>query len=209
MSTRNNKSFWQRVASFYDFAMRGESEPYKELEGYIRPYIDKDKKVLELCCGTGELASHLSSFADYWEATDFSDNMIAKAKKRGLYSTHFSVRDAMALPYTQGSFDVVIIVNALHLFSQPEVVLSEIKRVMKEDGVLIAPTYVYEGGTQKFARSIMLNAAGFKVYSKWSAAEYADFITKNGFSVKEQHLIEGKNLPICFISANRTKEGGN
>ena len=64
--------------------------------------------------------------------------MITEAK-RGNYSAklHFSVQDMFSLPYSSKSFDVVIVSNALHIVPQPEKSLREIKRVLKDDGVLI------------------------------------------------------------------------
>ena len=51
------------------------------------------------------------------------------------------------LPYADKSFDVVIVSNALHIVPQPEKALQEIKRVLKEDGVLIAPTFTHAGNS--------------------------------------------------------------
>ena len=47
------------------------------------------------------------------------------------------------LPYADKSFDVVIVSNALHIVPQPEKALAEIRRVLKDDGVLIAPTFTH------------------------------------------------------------------
>ena len=61
--------------------------------------------------------------------------MIEKAKKNyNSTKLHFSVQDARTLPYADQSFDVVIIANALHIMPEPEKALSEIKRVLKDDG---------------------------------------------------------------------------
>ena len=43
------------------------------------------------------------------------------------------------LPYVEESFDVVIVSNALHIVPQPEKALDEIRRVLKDDGVLMRP----------------------------------------------------------------------
>ena len=51
------------------------------------------------------------------------------------------------LPYAEESFDVVIVSNALHIVPQPEKALQEIKRVLKDDGVLIAPTFTHAGNS--------------------------------------------------------------
>ena len=40
---------------------------------------------------------------------------------------------------------MVIVSNALHIIPQPEKALQEIKRVLKDDGVLIAPTFTHAG----------------------------------------------------------------
>ena len=44
------------------------------------------------------------------------------------------------LPY-RPIFDVVIVSNALHIVPHPEKSPAEIRRVLKDDGVLIAPTF--------------------------------------------------------------------
>ena len=47
------------------------------------------------------------------------------------------------LPYADKSFDVVIVSNALHIVPQPEKALAEIHRILRDDGVLIAPTFTH------------------------------------------------------------------
>ena len=70
--------------------------------------------------------------------------MIAQAK-RGNFppSCIFSVQDMFHLPYADQSFDVVIVSNALHIVPHPERALTELRRVLKNDGMLIAPTFTH------------------------------------------------------------------
>ena len=42
---------------------------------------------------------------------------------------------------------MVIVSNALHIVPQPEKALAEIRRVLKDDGVLIAPTFTHAGNS--------------------------------------------------------------
>ena len=51
------------------------------------------------------------------------------------------------LSYADRSFDVVIVSNALHIVPQSEKALAEIRRVLKDDGVLIAPTFTHAGNS--------------------------------------------------------------
>ena len=133
------KSFWDRNAGRYDRFMRKDRAAYEEMYKLIRPVV-KAKTVLELATGTGLIAKHIVNAAAHIEATDASAEMIAEAKRdNGSAKLHFSVQDMFCLPYADKSFDVVIVSNALHIVPQPEKALAEIHRVLKEDGVLIAP----------------------------------------------------------------------
>ena len=96
----------------------------------MRPGLTRDMDVLELACGSGQLSFRLAGAVRLWEATDFSENMIAEARKQPRSSRlHFSVQDATTLPYAPDSFDAVVISNALHIMPHPELALAEIRQV--------------------------------------------------------------------------------
>ena len=61
---------------------------------------------------------------------------------KGSHWLSFEVVDAKHLPYKDDSFDVVIIANALHVMFEPEKAVKEIERVLRKDGLLIAPNFV-------------------------------------------------------------------
>ena len=65
-----------------------------------------------------------------------------KARKQGLSNICFAVRDLTALPEGNGSFDVVIAANVLHLLPEPETAVRELWRVTAPGGRLILPTYL-------------------------------------------------------------------
>lgn len=123
--------------------MRKNAIAYDQLYALLRPAV-WHKAVLEVATGTGQVAKHLLCSADHIEATDASAAMIAQAK-RGNFSSklHFSVQDMFHLPYADQSFDVVIVSNALHIVPHPEKALIEFRRVLKNDGTLIAPTFTH------------------------------------------------------------------
>jgi demethylmenaquinone methyltransferase / 2-methoxy-6-polyprenyl-1,4-benzoquinol methylase len=94
--------------------------------------------VLDLCCGTGDLAFHLarSDASLNVVGADFCQPMLAaanarKERERGSERVRFELADAMALPYPDRSFD-----GATMGFSMRNVVeilgtLKEINRVLK------------------------------------------------------------------------------
>ncbi len=207
MAQKSSKSFWQRSAAFYDAFKRSDGLQSRELEALVRPYLHDTDNVLELACGTGSLAGQFSGLVRFWEATDYSDKMISRALRKHTHpSLHYSVRDAEALPYAQESFDTVIICNALHLFPQPEIVLTEIRRVLKPGGILIAPDYVYDNTAAKALRSVLLSMSGLRICSKWTSREYLDFLMRNGFVITEHRRLAGRYLPVCFATAEKRQK---
>ena len=141
------KNFWDRNAKIYDRFMRGDAAAYDEMYARIRPTV-RGKSVLELATGTGAIARHIADSASHVEATDASPDMIAQAKHVGeCAGVNFCVQDMFHLPYGNGSFDVVIVANALHIVPEPEKALIEIGRVLKPGGVLIAPTFTHAGNS--------------------------------------------------------------
>ncbi len=144
---KEQKNFWDKNAGRYDRFMRKDRAAYEKMYELIRLVV-KAKTVLELATGTGLIAKHIVNAAAHIEATDASPEMIAEAKRDNRSAKlHFSVQDMFRLPYANQSFDVVIVSNALHIVPQPEKALQEIKRVLKDDGVLIAPTFTHAGNS--------------------------------------------------------------
>ena len=203
---REHKNFWDRNAGLYDCFMRKDRAVYEKMYELIRPGV-KDKTVLELAAGTGLIARHIVNAAAHIEATDASPEMITEAK-RGNYSAklHFSVQDMFSLPYAGNSFDVVIVSNALHIVPEPEKALSEIRRVLKDDGVLIAPTFTHaENSFPGKVKAFFMKLAGFPLHSKWTSAEYLAFLRENGWTVQKS-IVLNASFPLSYAECVISEE---
>ena len=144
---QEHKNFLDIHAVRDDCFMRLDRAAYEEMYTLIQPVV-KAKSVLELATGTGLIAKQIVNAAAHIEATDASAEMIVEAKRDNQSAKlHFSVQDMFRLPYADKSFDVEIVSNALHIVPQPEKALQEIKRVLKDDGVLIVPTFTHAGNS--------------------------------------------------------------
>ena len=196
MSERKN--FWDKNAGRYDRFMRKDRAAYDEMYELIRPEV-KAKTVLELATGTGLIAKNIVNAAAHIEATDASPEMIAEAKRDNRSAKlHFSVRDMFRLPYADKSFDVVIVSNALHIIPQPEKALAEIRRVLKDDGVLIAPTFTHGNDTLRDRiKLFFMKLVGFPLNSRWSSADYLAFLRQNGWTVRKSAVLKA-SFPLTY-----------
>ena len=196
---REHKNFWDRNAGRYDRFMRKDRAAYEKMYGLIRPVV-KGKTVLELAAGTGLIAKNIVNAAAHIEATDASVEMIAEAKRNNQSAKlHFSVQDMFRLPYADKSFEVVIVSNALHIVPQPEKALAEIHRVLKDDGVLIAPTFTHaENSFFGNSKAFFLKLAGFPLHSRWTSEEYLCFLQQNGWTVRKNAVLKA-SFPLTYV----------
>ena len=199
------KTFWDRTAKIYDHFMKKDHKAYKQMYSLIYPVV-RHKQVLELATGTGLIAKHIVRSADHIEATDASQEMIEQAKQ-GVKSTklHFSVQDMFHLPYADQSFDVVIVVNALHIVPEPEKALSEIRRLLKDDGVLVAPTFTHaDNAFFGKVKAFFMKLAGFPLHSKWTGEEYLRFLRQNGWSVRKSAVLKA-SFPLTYAECVKSE----
>ena len=200
---QEHKNFWDKNARRYDRFMRKDRAAYDEMYVLIRPVV-RHKTVLELATGTGSIAKHIVTAAAHIEATDASAEMIAEAKRDTRSAKlHFSVQDMFRLPYADKSFDVVIVSNALHIVPQPEKALAEIRRVLKDEGVLIAPTFTHaENSFSGKVKAFFMKLAGFPLHSRWTSEEYLTFLRQNGWTVRKSAALKA-SFPLTYAECEK------
>lgn len=194
-----NKKIWDLYAPIYERAMRSDSKVYEAMYERILQVI-AGKDVLEIATGPGLLAKHVAQAANKMIAIDYSEGMIAKAKQGTVpHNLTFQVADAKNLPFANQSFDAVVIANALHVMPNPEKALKEIDRVLKDNGILIAPNFVnHTDGFISSLWSALLKIAGISFEHQWKIAEYKEFLQKNGWEVKNLTKMQAR-IPIAYV----------
>ena len=200
------KNFWDKNAGRYDCFMRKDAAAYEQMYELLRPVV-RHKTVLELATGTGLIAKNIVNSAAHIEATDASPEMIAEAKRDNRSAKlHFSVQDMFYLPYADQSFDVVIVSNALHIVPEPERALAEIRRVLTDDGVLIAPTFTHsDNDFRGKAKAFFMKLIGFHQYSKWSSESYLDFLREQGWTVRTSEVLKA-SFPLTYAECVKSEE---
>jgi SAM-dependent methyltransferase len=99
-------------------------------------------EILEVACGTGIGLGLLATRAKSVVAGDIDPSNCAVA--RSTYASNPRIRivqlDAEKLPFTDGSFDAVILFEALYYLQAPELFFKEARRVLRPSGVLLMAT---------------------------------------------------------------------
>jgi ubiquinone/menaquinone biosynthesis C-methylase UbiE len=200
------KKTWDIYAPVYELAMRPERRTYQYLYDRIRTVI-RGKEALEIATGPGLLARHVASAAARMIATDYSEKMIAEAKKREYPDNlSFEVADATELPYGNDAFDAVLIANALHVMPTPEKALREIDRVLRPGGVLIAPNFVnHKTGFGGRFWSGVLKLAGIRFERQWTGEEYLNWLDANGWRVVFSKKLSAR-IAMMYAECERKME---
>ena len=138
------KEFWDKRAYKYSQRPVGDEATYQEKLDITRRYFRDDMEVLEIGCGTGSTAIAHAPYVKHIRATDISSRMIEiardKAKAAGIANVTFEVQSASVIDVPDGSLDVVMAHNLLHLVDDREQVIESVYRKLKPSGVFVTST---------------------------------------------------------------------
>ena len=197
-----SKTIWDIFAPVYEFAMRSQKSIYDYMYERIGE-VAQGKDVLELATGPGMIARHIAPHANHVVATDFAPKMIETARKaKNPENVRFEVADATSLRFEDKSFDVVVIANALHIIPDPEKALAEIRRVLKDDGVLIAPNFIFREGGKRNLWQKFLSLVGVRFAHEWTENEYRSFLNANGWTIEMSIVLKGR-IDLAYVECNR------
>jgi SAM-dependent methyltransferase len=122
------------------------------------------RDVLEVGCGRGGGAAYLARACDPRRvvAVDLSPRAVALCRGRFAHPRlWFEVGDAEQLPFSDGSFDVVINVESSHCYGRFEAFLGEVRRVLRPEGHFLYADFRPKSEVPAWRAS--LQAAGFAV----------------------------------------------
>jgi len=135
---------WDKAAIHYESAWQQQLKPAQDLLLEMAN-IQDGEQVLDIACGTGLVTFKAAEKAGYVLGTDISDGMIELArnvsKEKTISNIAFERMDAEKLELKDESFDVVLCALGLMYVPDPFLALSEIKRVLKPGGRMIAAVW--------------------------------------------------------------------
>jgi ubiquinone/menaquinone biosynthesis C-methylase UbiE len=145
------------------------------------------ERILDLACGTGDIARTIAESGAKVVGVDASPEMIITARSR-FPELDFRVEDAAYLRF-HDEFDAVFSHAALHWVKGAEDAIRSMRRALKPGGRLVAEFGGWRNVTtleSSFEQALM-KAAGREYQSPWyfpSLSEYATRLEANGFLVR-------------------------
>ncbi len=101
--------------------------------------LPPESRVLDVACGTGNLAIPLARSGHHVTGVDIASNLVAQARDRAAAEqlrVRFDEGDAEQLPYPDSSFDAVVTMFGAMFAPRPEMVVQEFARVLRPGGHL-------------------------------------------------------------------------
>ena len=98
------------------------------------------KDVLEVACGPGLGLGYLAKSAKKVVGGDYTEYLLKLAQKHDRGKVELLRLDAHTLPFKGGTFDVVILYEAIYYLTNPEEFIHECRRVLRKNGLLIICT---------------------------------------------------------------------
>ncbi len=146
LSTHNQRAarLWDRVAPRYAAKPVPNQDVYNEKLAITREYLQPTAEVLEIGCGTGSTAIAHAPCVKSIKAIDVSSRMIDIAKEKAVAANVTNIDfvhvDVDCLQFGEERFDVVLMLNVLHLFKAWDQHIVSAYKALKPGGVLVSST---------------------------------------------------------------------
>ena len=142
------KADYSKIAPLYD---KGRSLSEQNIDLWLEVIVrlsrgSKGYRLLDLGCGTGRFAIPMAEKLGYRvTGVDASSEMLDKAcEKDTSRRVTWDVQDAHHLSYGDASFDIAFMSHLLHHCASPTQVISECRRVLTQNGILLIRHSVIE-----------------------------------------------------------------
>ena len=126
------------IANRYDFLnnlMSLSTQRYIKYKSIKNLNIKPHDKIIDLCCGTGDLSIIIKQIEPQADVTgiDFSDKMLEVAKQKS-QNIQYLQGDVTALPYPDNTFDCAVMGFGLRNIQNAEKAVEEAYRILKPGG---------------------------------------------------------------------------
>jgi len=153
-----NIDFWEKLLKNMPNSYR---RWFEEEKKYLQKHITKNARVLEVGCGDGRSIKDILDITTDIVGIDHDEKAVADAKNN--FKDYKSIKilkaNAENLPLENKEFDFVICMTTFANFADSkQKVLSEMKRVLKDDGFIIISVFSEDAFEERMKMYNKLNA---------------------------------------------------
>jgi len=129
------RSMFDRIAPVYDLmnALMTAGLDRRWRRATARAVVSPGDRVLDACCGTGDLAIAADAAGGEVTGLDFSERMLERARRKSSAIVWIS-GDLLALPFGDASFDAASVGFGVRNVADLERALTELHRVLRPGG---------------------------------------------------------------------------
>jgi SAM-dependent methyltransferase len=185
IAQKSEEEFWEKFTT--ESFLKELKKMYEEKAEFLLKQwekftpLSKKIKILEIGCGPQGVINFLplgnkysiDPLADFYKERFNFDYKLSHLQK-GIGEN---------LPFKDESFDVIILMNILDHSEKPEKVLSEIKRVLKPNGILHFENYFYQEGF---------------IYLSKLFGKFKEFFIKEIFNIHHPYMFLRKDLKLLL-----------
>jgi len=151
---------------------------------------------LDVGCGGGQNCEILPGFK---VCLDISMGQLADARKR---CENLVNADMEFLPFRESAFMTVMFIASLHHLEDPSNAILEAKRVLKDDGKMIATVW----GSRLKGTMWKSTSSGERYFRLYSPGELDSFMQRNGFvTIHDEEFLKSSNMNELYVGTKKGK----
>ncbi len=160
--------------------------------------INRDAKVLDLCCGAGQATRELVTHFDHVTGLDASPIAIKRAQQN-VPQAEYVESFAEKMPFCDRTFDLVITNTAMHEMdsAQLQQIIQEVNRVLTPTGQFIIIDF-HRPTNPLFWLPVATFLWLFETETAWQLlkTDLHQLLSQSGFKIESCHLYAGGSLQV-------------
>jgi len=170
------------------------------------------KNILEIACAEGSFLKLLEGLGNKAFGVDISESGIRKTREKGISSEKIDIAQ-QAIPRPDDSFDIVVMLEAIEHIENPIHCIKEIKRVLKDNGILLISIpnpvlghdYYYPGlfEVSSFKKFLLQNDFKIQKIIPWGQGLKTNFLMHRLHNVKRNIIEEAFYKVLYYLIRKR------
>jgi len=197
MNSQNLEKYNDELSKIYDTVTSEKKYAWVASDrvfNTIEKYLGRDKKVLELGVGTGNVLEKISGYTNKMTGIDISSKMLEKAKVK-LPTLQFIKSDLETVDLSAlGTFDIVLACGVFEFVDSLEILFEKISQFLNAEGLFC---FTYEISAKDFVVNTKLPnikknlpKLPFNVFPR-NKDQIAAILNKNNFTIVDSFEFDG------------------